>query len=234
VRPTAIYLPLTALLLLALLAAPAWAVDYRIEMVVFANNDEQAFHSEKWSQEAQPLSTDGALGLFDGHTRTGFRRLSTGTLDEARRLLETSNRFTVLKHVAWQQPGLSAADAVRIKLHGGRDYSADYPERMQPRLEVGAAGNIVEIPGPDRLEELDGTVQVVLGRYLHVHTDLVLRKPTVVERIDRETGRPTRTQVLLDIPMQERRRMRSRELHYIDHPMLGVLVQITPVELPAQ
>jgi hypothetical protein len=30
----------------------------------------------------------------------------------------------------------------------------------------------------------------------------------------------------------ESRRMRSRELHYIDHPKLGVLIKITPVEVP--
>lgn len=34
------------------------------------------------------------------------------------------------------------------------------------------------------------------------------------------------------IPMQQSRRMRSGELHYIDHPRLGVLAIITPVEAP--
>ena len=32
--------------------------------------------------------------------------------------------------------------------------------------------------------------------------------------------------------MQARRRMRSGELHYIDHPLMGVLIKITPYELP--
>jgi len=36
------------------------------------------------------------------------------------------------------------------------------------------------------------------------------------------------------IPMQQSRRMRSNELHYIDHPRLGVLALITPVEAPVQ
>ncbi|MAS25712.1 MAG: hypothetical protein CMH99_10195, partial [Oceanospirillaceae bacterium] len=26
------------------------------------------------------------------------------------------------------------------------------------------------------------------------------------------------------------RRMRSNELHYIDHPMLGIVIKITPIE----
>ena len=32
--------------------------------------------------------------------------------------------------------------------------------------------------------------------------------------------------------MQESRRMRSRKLHYLDHPYMGILIQITPLELP--
>lgn len=237
-RPNPTQTSLVTLFLFTILAMPALAVDYHVEMLVFANNDEAAFHSEQWSLEAQPPAVDDSLALFDGHVRAGFRRLDPMQLErnlgEARRLLESSGHYTVLRHVAWQQPGLSAEDAVRIRLHGGEDYSLQYPERMQPRLEVGEDGTIVEIPGPERLEQLDGTVRVILGRYLHVHTDLVLRKPVVVERIDQESGEPTQMPVLLDIPMQEQRRMRSRELHYIDHPLLGVLVQITPLETPAE
>ncbi len=32
--------------------------------------------------------------------------------------------------------------------------------------------------------------------------------------------------------MQESRRMRSRKLHYLDHPKIGALIQIVPVEIP--
>jgi hypothetical protein len=33
--------------------------------------------------------------------------------------------------------------------------------------------------------------------------------------------------------MQASRRMRSGELHYIDHPLMGVLIKVTPVKLTA-
>ncbi|MEE4661530.1 MAG: CsiV family protein, partial [Halieaceae bacterium] len=39
---------------------------------------------------------------------------------------------------------------------------------------------------------------------------------------------PWRHAVLL----QQRRRMRSGELHYIDHPLLGIVVRISPLEFP--
>lgn len=40
------------------------------------------------------------------------------------------------------------------------------------------------------------------------------------------------TEIRQIIPMQQSRRMRSGELHYLDHPRLGVLALITPVEAP--
>lgn len=55
-----------------------------------------------------------------------------------------------------------------------------------------------------------------------------------------ESSLPTQFDQLLDntyyinqsIVLQQQRRMRSKELHYIDHPVLGVLIHITPYEAP--
>lgn len=36
--------------------------------------------------------------------------------------------------------------------------------------------------------------------------------------------------VIAHYPIVSHRRMRSKELHYIDHPLVGILVQINPVK----
>ncbi len=56
---------------------------------------------------------------------------------------------------------------------------------------------------------LDGTVKISVERYLHIDLDLLLNGRY------RFTGH---------------RRMRSGETHYIDHPMLGALVLVSPLE----
>lgn len=56
---------------------------------------------------------------------------------------------------------------------------------------------------------LYGLLRVSRGRYLHLETDLVLR--------DAATAQPYRVRL--------HRRMRSDELHYVDHPKLGILIQ---------
>jgi len=59
---------------------------------------------------------------------------------------------------------------------------------------------------------LVGTITVWRQRFLHAQLDLLLR-PT-------SGATPVR--------VRQRRRMRSEELHYIDHPKLGVLIYATP------
>ncbi|MGB5614584.1 MAG: CsiV family protein, partial [Sedimenticolaceae bacterium] len=59
---------------------------------------------------------------------------------------------------------------------------------------------------------LSGLIRVTRGRYLHLDTDLVL--------IDSNTGQPYRIKL--------HRRMRSDELHYVDHPRLGILIRARP------
>lgn len=60
---------------------------------------------------------------------------------------------------------------------------------------------------------LKGLVKISLGRYLHLDLDLLLSDPQREENIH----------------IIEHRRMRSRELHHLDHPRLGVLAIIRPV-----
>lgn len=63
---------------------------------------------------------------------------------------------------------------------------------------------------------LSGMIRVTRGRYLHVDTDLLLR--------DAGGAHPYRIQLS--------RRMRSDELHYIDHPKLGIVIRALRVEAP--
>ena len=78
----------------------------------------------------------------------------------------------------------------------------------------------------DPVNELDGTVKIVLGRFLHLYTDLVYRKTFTISSGD-ALGR---NRVLADFPVKSHRKMRSKTLHYVDHPYLGILIEIRPIE----
>ncbi len=85
-----------------------------------------------------------------------------------------------------------------------------------------------DIPGPDT-NILDGSFTVSIGRYLHVWLDFIYREPVAISP---ETKRDYREYVLVPYRVEMHRRMRSNELHYIDHPKLGMLVKITRYKIP--
>ncbi len=226
---------ITVLLYALFLAAPAAAEGgqdpwFRIEVLVFARNSEGAGSSESWpgnpgtpdwsrAQPLQPGLTQGMYGMEQGGqpatgsdsmpTLAPYRLLPEGRLQltqPANYLARTGGRLETLLHLAWQQPVSSKQQAQWLYLRTPATVAA------APRLE--------------------GMLLISLSRYLHIDLDLLLRKPAA-------PGAATASDMSLLSPryrgyrFQAHRRMRSGEIHYIDHPLMGALVQITPVEKPS-
>ncbi len=97
--------------------------------------------------------------------------------------------------------------------------------------------------------ELEGKITIALARYLHAYVDLVLRRPrlsrdippTAEGQVEVEVESEIEESPLDDVAdarilnnhaLREHRRMRSRNLHYLDNPEFSLLILITPYELP--
>ena len=92
----------------------------------------------------------------------------------------------------------------------------------QPVLERGKAQPVWIHGGPHRylpdgrsVDEISGTLLLTRARFLHLWADLLYAP-------DASDGKTYR--------MQDHRRMRSGELHYIDHPKFGLLILCTPLQ----
>lgn len=162
-----------------------------------------------------PLAIPMALAFH--RVPEGERFLGT----EARRIARSAGR-EVLAHLAWRQPFEAEAPAWPVLVLGGD----------------GAAGT----------PELVGTVGVALRRYLHAEVDLYRAEPLPVDAApERALPGPAEPSPFLQpgaverleaepppgtgwVHVQQTRRMRSGELHYLDHPRLGVLLRIEPWE----
>ena len=95
------------------------------------------------------------------------------------------------------------------------------------------------------MHELEGLIDITLGRYLHFHARLWLRgahapdlsEPTPERDADstadsRTSAPDASTTVTPYMVLEESRAMRSATLHYLDHPKLGILVRADPVQPP--
>lgn len=142
-----------------------------------------------------------------------------------------ARRYRILFHETWLQPMEPVEKATPLILHGGNQY--------------------------DRYFELQGTLTLGVSRFLHVQTDLWLSEFTTnsyqessygiqlplepweqAETANRtwEGATPESGNEIVEpayrvnqvITLRQKRRMRSGELHYLDHPRLAALIKITP------
>ena len=200
------------LVLLALLGpfavSQSWAEAqlYDIELVVFRNLIEND-GGEVWPRE-DSVWRETSVAEPDHAAEP-----EVAWLGEPYRLaahyeaLRRSAQYRPLAHFAWRQPVVDRDQAAALQL---------------PAAGARAGGAYV-----------DGSVRVAVERYLHLYLDLRLHGTVPVPTTRFQPGVEPEPQAAPEFRLTEKRRMRSKELHYFDNPRFGVLALITPYT-PAQ
>jgi len=239
---------------------------YDVELVIFKNDKGPKGH-EYILPNSLPRTDGDVLDLSSPASIKAARQkfyeiipIDEMRLSEAVLKIVESNRYSLLAHVAWRQPGTDKDKALPIWIKGGRLFGKEFisidnqidSELLAKTEYLGAqntstlsAGGLSNSQKPrytsgSILYELEGTITIGLSRYLHTYVDLVLRKPRLT--IDPTIEVPGLDQTVIDnLPdtrilnnhsLKERRRMRSNKLHYLDNPEFSLLVLITPYEPP--
>jgi len=121
-------------------------------------------------------------------------------------------------HLRAEQQTLKRAANYRVLRHlAWRQTVVDRAHAQAITLPAVSADNPVRV---------EGSVRVAVERYLHLYLDLKLVDTTLTLNADFSD---------YDLPefrMNQHRRMRSKELHYFDHPKFGVIALITPYVPP--
>lgn len=206
----------------------ASAASYKVEVLMFKHLDNQTQSIQVPLHYAKQPDTGGAVEL-SSESVGGYKLLSSGShrLSGIKAELEKSGDYQIIKHLAWRQPGLKKSRSKPVHIYSGQDYSDQFPERMQSKWTLDDSGLPVNVEAAPQLLELDGTIKIALGRFFHIYTDLVYRQPTDIKSTLENQN--VIESSLVDYKISGHRRMRSRELHYIDHPKVGILVQINPL-----
>lgn len=212
---------------------------YQVELIVFTQPG-SALNSEFWSESVQPRVAGNAIELLPTDTAPVdnplYRRGAFVLLDAAQHRLPLDpnhfnrNGYRPLFHGSWRQPLLPRAESRPIRIQGGQ------------RL-------------PGGTPELDGELYLDIARYLHLRTNLFFTQPIpdnwqspLLPPISAAQPSPSLTAPTLStlglssvepaprqlsVNLQQARRMRGGEVHYLDHPMFGLIIRLTPWEPPA-
>jgi hypothetical protein len=223
---------------------------YDVEVIIFRHHDLNALSHEKWKRDPGTPDIRDARELLPPLPETlskvhseklkqplAFLQLGEDQyrLDDKLEALQNTDGYDPLIHIAWRQPGLGPDDAVAIHVHGGvhgvrahaetpTDENGSTPETQTTPADAEEEPGLEGPPAP----YIDGTIKLIRKRFLHVEADILYRAPY----IDDPANPLTREQWPQAFRLTESRRMRSRELHYLDHPMFGILIVATPYEPP--
>ncbi|MFK8027682.1 MAG: CsiV family protein [Gammaproteobacteria bacterium] len=218
-----------ALISISIFTSIASAKDYAIEVILFTNKDGLQQSAEQFNfNHIIPAPANGLdLESTDNNSQWQAIAEEDFILKNIAEKLKRSSNYRILKHFAWRQPVVEKRDSQPISIKAGRDFTNQYPEHAYRQIEFSDTSTN-NASRNSKVLELDGTINVVITRYIHLYSDLVYRLPrTIPTEINDALNRG---QALVDYSVQSHRRMRSRELHYIDHPLVGILVEATPIE----
>ena len=138
------------------------------------------------------------------------------------RNIERSGEHRLLFHAVWRQPVLNRVQATAIFVAGGDQYGIHHELEGSLRFSF-------------NVNRVDVEARLWLAAFSAFPSALRNARNWQLPEPPFKAGDETLT---LDLPvtrlgyMEQVRPMISNELHYLDHPDLGMLVQIRPYELP--
>lgn len=231
-------------------AVQAEVKRYNIDILIFENSTNRYVDSEQWPviiRQDESISssgrTPGALSNDDFPSEliielkhkpdtelveqtskaaeypdnNNVTHNSSDTLADYASKLKRSSQYNILLHQSWQQTGLNDTDAISIQIN-----STDTDSFGKKKVPLFNSNN-----NKKPHSNIQGSLKLILGRYLHIHTDLHYKRLKPTHKL---TSSPVINNVYSEFQIKSHRRMRSNEIHYIDHPLLGILIKVSPIK----
>lgn len=243
-------------LLVLLVSLPTWARQFDIEVIIFKRAVSPERVSESWPSSLPPINFEKAGSPFSAAfmRSKGAKRLrqSEYHLNPQENILNNHAGYQVLFHTVWRQGDKGPLRAPVMHIQAGRDYSDTYDvngKQLGPKESIPMSG-VVEEQVPQPVYELDGKLQVYVQHYLYANAQFDLREP-VTEEVSSEDApilnhdqpdadiqlgnlqslgtTSVKTTYLKSYRFDQKRKMRSGEIHYFDHPLMGMIIQVRKV-----
>ena len=202
-------------LLSALLTGSAVAADdlyrYHVEVILFSQLEPQSLLSEKWPALNAPLDIpEDAIQL---------------TSTDPDKDITLPDYMTLLPKQDWllkaPQYGLSRNNHYQVLLHLAWDQTFDRYHDTKP-LYI-------------QTDALSGLLHITMRHYFEVQTNFIYQLPVdaLGQYVDQEKylGQNIKDGIA-SFQIMQSRRMKSRELNYLDNPIIGMLIEFKPIKMP--
>ncbi len=186
-------------------SASAQAPLYKIEVIAFESLALNGWTQEYWPELVETPNTSNTTSVFNYKQRPLWINKANKNLDSEANALNKKG-YRVLFHKAWTQFAYANKKGHQVLVEGSNPYGSS----------------------------MLGTVRLYKTRFAHVDLNLEFSRliPTKVKEkfaLSQNTNLDT-LPPSWQFSLQESRKIRPNELHYIDHPLFGVLVKVTPIK----
>jgi len=185
-------------------------LEYDVEVIIFEDAHARYINSEDWNTDSESgIAASDTIETPQIPNKVNdkpFENIKPKILTQEHRRINNSSEYNVLFYGSWRQPGLDSKKAFEINLD-------ELKNNHRKKSENTITGNF----------------ELVLARYLHIYGDLEYQ----LNSADTSDATASGEEPAIEnktFPIKIHRRMRSKELHYIDHPLVGMLIQINPVK----
>lgn len=192
---------------------------YQVELIAFARSDTES--EENWDRQFDLHYPERYVNLqaADGGDAL-FQLLNADVMQLNKEAAAIANRrnFHVLLHTAWRQTVDDPAHATAVIISGGKAFGTHH--------------------------ELEGTFTLSVEHFLRADANLWLSRfssntaetSTKIQSLPNPPGAIAPSaddnahySAIQTVVLQEQRRLRNGEIHYFDHPRIGLIVLVTPV-----
>ena len=227
---------IVSILSLSMPAAHSYAeqteTGYEVELIIYEDATKRYIDSEDWSYNDMLNQTDDAVfNAESAEADDQYRELdwNGAVLSDALQKIQDSPGFNVLLAKRWRQTGLDRDKAYYVEIQTQPAEAAVHTDN-QPGNKTGTTllngetGSVEAMPLT--AASINGQVRLIMSRYLHFEVNLNYNKTLQTSDLDEINN--------ISFPVVAERRMRSREIHYIDHPLVGIIVHATPYKIGSE
>ncbi len=223
------------LLFLAFISQSVFAAKlYQVNIIVFSHITSSALSSETWPNKLINPNVNGTIDLLGQQNIGAYQLLSNdqfGLQNELNKL-NSDSKYRVLLTMSWTQPMSSSRGAKWIHIYGGQPYDQAGQPINNYALTQTATTSLAGDPtqATPAYWEINGRIKVSFQTFYQIYTRLYLTEPEslMTGSGDKNPAGNFQPTPLITFDLNENRHTRLNKLNYIDHPLFGVLIKITP------
>jgi hypothetical protein len=244
------------LLMAATCCLPAYGQNadrFHVDMIIYANNDPSAMYEEEWPDNVH-LRYPRRWTLLHNNPGDGPVKVKDSDPQFAKvaQSLRVSSRFKPLFQASWEQDLNPRKKAPAIIIQGGKKHGNHFELEGYIRVSVerylhvdtnlwlitygnnggSNTGNQYLPRQPQDAAEEEETVFIDKEfESSSEYSQFEKQNPGFASRSDNDQQN---TDIAIEqiVVMKQQRRMRSDELHFIDHPKFGAIIKITKIATP--